>query len=34
MLSRYKCIDLALFVYYSYSRNKAGVGVGIDGKPI
>lgn len=32
MLSYYKCIDLALSVCYSYSRNRVGVGGGVNGK--
>lgn len=32
MLSHYKRIDLALFVCYSYSRNRVGVGGGVNGK--
>lgn len=32
MLSHYKCIDLALFACYSYSRNRVGVGGGVNGK--
>lgn len=32
MLNHYKCIDLALFVCYFYSRNRAGTGGGLIGK--
>lgn len=32
MLSHYKCIDLATLACYSYSRDKVGVGGGINGK--
>ena len=32
MLSHYKRIDLALLACYSYSRNRVGVGGGVNGK--
>ena len=32
MLSHYKRIDLALFICYFYSRNRVGIGGGVNGK--